>query len=70
MIPDNTVDDNSLMVTVWYQVCDGAFGQLSLNYSMTYGIQKSFVVTGGFTVHVVNAHINQVKPQFDPNVIY
>ena len=62
MIPDNSVDDNSLLVTVWYQVCTGASGQLNLNYSMTYGNATS-VITGGSTVVLVNSHINPVNPQ-------
>jgi hypothetical protein len=59
MVPDYTPDDDSLMVTVWYQVCSGATGQLNLTYSLTYGLLTS-VLTGGSIIKTVNSNMNPV----------
>jgi hypothetical protein len=60
MYPDYIADDDSLMVTVWYQVCAGASGQLNLTYSLTYGLSTSFI-TGGSIINAVNSNMNPVN---------
>jgi hypothetical protein len=60
MVPDYTPDDNSMMVTVWYQVCTGATGQLNLTYSLSYGLETS-VQTGGSIINAVNSNMNPVS---------
>jgi len=59
MYPDYIADDDSLMVTVWYQVCAGATGQVNLTYSFTYGPSTS-VITGGSIINAVNSNMNPV----------
>ena len=59
MFPDFDADDNSLMVTVWYQVCSNGFeGPVNLTYSLTYGTAG---ISGSSPIAIQNSNMDPVS---------